>query len=127
MINYLKTLLKHLPVSKELGVSMCFFLAISLIEFGVFKGLLFVAEWLSTISDATILVYIRVVYFKNKYDDATVKSKILQLPFFLILSVFFHSITFYFIGLKSFSLSFPMIIFLLSVYCIQKVYNFINR
>jgi hypothetical protein len=111
----------------ELVFSFILFFAIAIFGYGANKGLLFIAEWVAVISDALIIILARVLIFRKRYAEKTIKRSRLFLPVFAGLSVILHSITFYFSGWQSFELIFPMIVFLITIYLIQKIWIFMNR
>src|SRR5690606_14376586 len=94
--------------------------------YGIKQGLLVSAEWISIISDGLVIVYIRNLIFKKRCIGDFLRRQKTYLPTLIITSVVLHPITYYFLGVKSFTLVVPMLALLVMIYLIQKYLNWRN-
>jgi hypothetical protein len=109
-------------ITKEAVFSVCLFVPVTLLCFGVKNGLLITGVFFSAISDGMFLYTISKIFFSN-YERAF----ILTLKKFAIIlsaiSIALNSLTYNWLGIYSFVLVPITIIFLLTILAINKILN----
>lgn len=119
--GYFEKLKKHSPFSAEGWLALLIGIVGAVCGYGFKYGLLAVAEWVSVISDALIIVYVRNVLLRRNYKADFLESQLVYLPIFIIISGVLHSITYFHLGLRSLTLVPPMFVLLGLVYVWQMV------
>lgn len=126
-MKYFKNLKEHSPLSAEGVFSVCLFIVLMPIIYGLEWGLVVVAEWISVISDGLIIAYTRDLIFWKRYTAETVKGRKIYLLIFITISLILHPITYHYLGMKSFTLDVPMLVVLLLLYSFNKYFAWRNR
>lgn len=126
-MRYFKDLKEHLPLSSEGVFSVCLFIVLMPIVYGLEWGLVVVAEWISVISDGLIIAYTRDLIFWKRYTAETVRGRKIYLPIFIVISLILHPITYHYLGMRSLTLIPPMFVLLIMIYLINKYLTWRNR